>query len=355
MTEKNRWNILAFIEQPLFLAAVSFMVGIVGLVFYTPVLVVSGVFILLALHQSHIVSGKHLLVQFVAYASIGCVVVFAFWGIKVALAGQSRRAAVEIANLVSEKIKAPIRERQVSEPHEVNGELDRTARKTTHEVSKSHPETPSTVPQIREKVRPPVDLGIVPPMSFNSQPTSQPERLPPPTVVTFAQFKADIEQKTKACEERLDAEAPCNGDELSKCSDKKFLEWGKPLLDKVENLSNEFQLDLKITHGYSGDKFIRARNAAGNDAADKYRQCCAADALNYFKELAHRVGGGKENLEFYTWSMQLLSPVKSKDWKSARSEVDFKIMDADFELHDLAQQLDAKIIKQCMNSSFPTK
>jgi hypothetical protein len=91
--------------------------------------------------------------------------------------------------------------------------------------------------------------------------------------------------------------------------------------------------------------------AAENDASDKYRQCCATDALRYYKELAHRAGGGKEKLEFYVWSEKLLSPVNSKDWKAARTDADSQITQANFDLQDLARELELNIKTRCINSA----
>ena len=352
---KNSKSILAFIEEPLFLAAVGLAGGVVGLALYAPVLVVCGICILLAFHQSQIVARRRLLVRFAAYSGVICVVVFALWAMNLALADQSRRATLEIANVISERIKVLNKGQQVTDFHAVNGDATRVVRKPVREVSRSHPETSSAAPQTRDSSRPPPPAEVMPAGSSTSQAiSSQPQHLPPPRAVTLAEIQGDIERQRAACEEKLSAEPPCRGDDLSKCGDKKLLEWGKPLLDHVGDIYNHLELDSKMAQGYSGDKFIRAMDAASNDAADKYRQCCAADALRYHKELAHRVGGGKENLEFYTWSEQLLSPVKSKDWKAARPQSDTNIMHADNDLQSLARELELKINIRCINSARPT-
>jgi len=344
---EDRKGVLAFIEHPLFLTAIGIACGLLGLALYTPVLAVCGICVLLALHRSRIVASTGLLVQFAVYAGVACVVAVVLWEMNVVLAEQSRRVAVEIANLVSERINRPDKEQSESGAHAVDGGSVNTERKAVREAGKSHARASSA--ETRDKTRAPMVTVAVAPTPA----TPQPESLPLPRVITLAQLNADIEQKIKACEGRLDADAPCNGGDLSKCSDKKLLEWGKPLLDHVEYIFNELQLDSKIARSYSGGKFIKAMDAGNNDAADKYRQCCAADALRYFKELAQRTGGGKENFEFYTWSEQLLSPVKSKEWKSARSHADTNISVADIDLRDLSQELDAKIRRRCIDTSFP--
>src|SRR5258706_7626839 len=49
-------SLIDFIEQPLFLTPAGVVAGIVGLVFYTPVLALCGLCVLLALHRSKIIA-----------------------------------------------------------------------------------------------------------------------------------------------------------------------------------------------------------------------------------------------------------------------------------------------------------
>lgn len=173
----------------------------------------------------------------------------------------------------------------------------------------------------------------------------------PPQVKVFRSvedFIAEAEKRRAECEAKLPPEPPCHGDDLKSCGEKGLMEWGKPLLSKIKKIDEEYSLERKMAGQYTGNKFLRAVEAAEIDAADKYRDCCAADALKYFKELAQRMGGGEDSQGFYEWSNKLLSPVKSKEWKEARSLADIPMMHAYFVMQGRIIDLDRRIRSRCI-------
>ncbi|MGB7589857.1 MAG: hypothetical protein WBO19_01285, partial [Terriglobia bacterium] len=60
-------RLLDFIEHPLFLGAVFLVGGLVGMFFFTPILMICGCCILLAFHRAKVVEGEKPLVQVAAY------------------------------------------------------------------------------------------------------------------------------------------------------------------------------------------------------------------------------------------------------------------------------------------------
>jgi len=61
-------KLLDFVEQPLFLAPVGILGGLVGLFFYLPVLIVCGACILFAFHRARVVEGRSMYVQVSVYS-----------------------------------------------------------------------------------------------------------------------------------------------------------------------------------------------------------------------------------------------------------------------------------------------
>jgi hypothetical protein len=93
-------------------------------------------------------------------------------------------------------------------------------------------------------------------------------------------------------------------------------------------------------------------DAAEMDAADKYRDCCARDALVYYQELAKRLGGGNDNNDFYEWSKELLSPVKSKEWNRAREHASLHIITIGSDLESMALKLDGVVTQRAIDEAF---
>jgi hypothetical protein len=77
-------RVLEFVEQPLFMLAAGLLGGIVGVLFYVPVLVVCGICIGLAFHRAKVVAGKPLLrKQVPVYAGLFLVIVLSLYGVHV--------------------------------------------------------------------------------------------------------------------------------------------------------------------------------------------------------------------------------------------------------------------------------
>jgi hypothetical protein len=133
---------------------------------------------------------------------------------------------------------------------------------------------------------------------------------------------------------------PCFGDNLKACGDRELLEWGKPLLDKVKRISDQYDLEVKIAGQY---QFIKAMDAAGKSAADDFRECCAADALNYYNAVSTRVPAGNSKQSTIEWMNSLLQPIHSKAWKQAREDGGFTLRHANLELNLLTIDLQLKV------------
>jgi hypothetical protein len=148
---------------------------------------------------------------------------------------------------------------------------------------------------------------------------------------------------------------PCRGDNLSECSDEELLEWGRPLIEKVDAIENAHMEKLKALDEIKGNwigflvgkdkdsKWLKAYAEAQENAADQFRDCCAEDTLNYHKELARRTGGGLQKDELYDWILELMKPVKSKAWKAAREEGGSKIVNISGDLLFLQIELGQRI------------
>jgi hypothetical protein len=125
---------------------------------------------------------------------------------------------------------------------------------------------------------------------------------------------------------------PCRRDHLDMCSDAQLLEWGKPLMANLDEAENEYMADLKKLDdiksgnwlsgliGTSDNKWLKAYASAQEQAADKFRECCAEDAIIYHKELSQRTGGGPAETTVYEWVRNLLEPIQSKEWKRAAQD-----------------------------------
>ncbi len=103
---KEAGGLIDFIEHPLFLAGVSIVGVIVGVVFYTPVLLVCVVCILLALHRSKVLRGQATLLQATAYGIVLILSVGLLWGVDV-LVRKPAREYLQVASGSKPPIEAP--------------------------------------------------------------------------------------------------------------------------------------------------------------------------------------------------------------------------------------------------------
>ena len=106
----------------------------------------------------------------------------------------------------------------------------------------------------------------------------------------------------------------CRADRLGECTDKQLEEWGKPLIEQISTIEDRYMADLKRLYDIKdsnwfkefvgiGDKngrWLKAYAAAQDKAAEDFRNCCAEDALAYYKELAHQAGSGYDKVELTT-------------------------------------------------------
>jgi hypothetical protein len=88
-------------------------------------------------------------------------------------------------------------------------------------------------------------------------------------------------------------------------------------------------------------KWLKAYAEAQENTADQFRNCCAENTLKYARELASRLGGGFQDNDSYDWIGRLLKPIKSKEWKQARSESS-KIVSITYDLYTLERDLKTK-------------
>lgn len=122
------------------------------------------------------------------------------------------------------------------------------------------------------------------------------------------------------------------------------------MIERITTITDARRLDHKVAGDrFSGDKLFKALRAANRDASDSFRECCAADAVRYHRELVSRLGGGKHDEQFYQWADMLLKPLHSKEWKRARDDEDGKLGDLIYELSQMQRDL-LKIDLRLINS-----
>jgi hypothetical protein len=137
---------------------------------------------------------------------------------------------------------------------------------------------------------------------------------------------------------------PCRGDNLAACGDHELLEWGRSLLTQIEAINDNYMAVVEVLNKSTVDaKWLEKNSQAQEAAVDQFRDCCAADAVKYHKELVSRVGGGMEDASSYEWAQGLLSPVESDESKRARENSAYRIGGIYFNLKILCNHLDLKI------------
>src|SRR5271165_6063802 len=93
-------RLLNFIEQPLVTSAFGILGGLVGLLFYTPVLIVCGLCVALGFHRAKVVAGKSLWrVQIPAYAVLVVLTIGCGYGLHSLIQSKLVEANISIADL----------------------------------------------------------------------------------------------------------------------------------------------------------------------------------------------------------------------------------------------------------------
>jgi hypothetical protein len=94
-------RILVFLEQPLFILSVSGIFGIVGTLFYSPVLIICGVCIILAFQRSGLVAGLPILpTPFSAYVVLCISTIVLLWAAHSSIQAGLNKTDISTANLV---------------------------------------------------------------------------------------------------------------------------------------------------------------------------------------------------------------------------------------------------------------
>ena len=99
-------RLLEFVEQPLFTLPVGIVGGIVGLLFYTPMLALCGLCVLLAFHRAKVVSGESVLrIQLPAYVVLSVVVMASLYGLHVVVMHKLAEDNASLARRIAEYVK----------------------------------------------------------------------------------------------------------------------------------------------------------------------------------------------------------------------------------------------------------
>jgi hypothetical protein len=139
-------RLLLFFEHPLFWGPIGIVGGLVGLFFYTPILFVCGVCVLLAFHRVGVVSGKQTPTQVMAYILLSVITVLSLYGTRVLIKTHSPDIGKDIAKEVikaesenkKETIKTPSHEPDTTAKAQQPNNLP-AQRKP---VPKDHPQRP---------------------------------------------------------------------------------------------------------------------------------------------------------------------------------------------------------------------
>lgn len=98
-------RLFLFFEHPLFWGPIGIVGGLVGLFFYTPILVLCGACVLLAFHRAGVVSGARLRTQIMAYSIVAVISGASLYGLRVLIQKHAPDIGQEIAQQVAEIIK----------------------------------------------------------------------------------------------------------------------------------------------------------------------------------------------------------------------------------------------------------
>ncbi len=115
--EPTNWQrFVGFVEQPLFLAPIGIVGGVVGVILYTPVCFICGACMLLALHRSRAVADKTISVQAFCYTFLFVVMTSALLAVGVLVKASSQTFTSDLARSVGEYLKPQLGKNAVVSP-----------------------------------------------------------------------------------------------------------------------------------------------------------------------------------------------------------------------------------------------
>lgn len=115
-------------------------------------------------------------------------------------------------------------------------------------------------------------------------------------------------------------------------------------IKKLDDIKGGNWIGALVGIGDKSSKWLKGYSQADDKAIDRFRSCCAENALFYHKELAQRLGGGRENVGLYDWMYGLTKPKESKEYKKAQQSE--KVLQVQIDLHMLQFDLQIKMIKK---------
>jgi hypothetical protein len=121
-------RLLGFIEQPLFLAPVGTLGGLVGMFLFTPLLIVCGFCILLAFHRAKVVEGETRLFQIAAYSLLFALTTGGLYGMRILIKKKvpSFPTSEELRQIVTKAVSDALSKRTpVTEIRNVPSKTDR--------------------------------------------------------------------------------------------------------------------------------------------------------------------------------------------------------------------------------------
>src|ERR1700722_9047244 len=99
-----RARLLDFVEQPLVTLPLGIIGGIMGTLFYAPILFLCGICILFGFHRAGVVKGRKFAVQIPSYLLLGVLSMSVLYGIHLVIQRGLRNANISIAELVTRKL-----------------------------------------------------------------------------------------------------------------------------------------------------------------------------------------------------------------------------------------------------------
>jgi hypothetical protein len=166
-TDRNRppgtiRRLFDFVEQPLVTLPLGIIGGIVGTLFYAPVLVICGICILLGFHRAKVVAGRRLRVQLPAYLLLAVVTAVGFYGLHIRVQRALQKANMSISDLIVAKLK-PFVEKIAQTTQPTSSMV--SAPSTSSPTVKKSEELPHLKPEHPKSVMP----NVVPPLHGTEQ------------------------------------------------------------------------------------------------------------------------------------------------------------------------------------------
>ena len=148
----------------------------------------------------------------------------------------------------------------------------------------------------------------------------------------------------------------CRSDALQDCSDEELLEWEKPLVASIEAVLDQHSRETKDLDNINGASWLgqlvglpdknsrqlKALEQAERKSAERFADCCAANALMYHKEVLQRTGGD-EQANLYRWVEDLTKGQGSKEHKKAMQ--DSRVTEVLINIIDLQIGLRKKVLE----------